>query len=196
MVALLHQVDKQFVRRDTGSDGWIGDSAHSKRPSDHNPNDQGVVQAQDFDEDARDRPEEVGRWLWRELALSRDPRIKYVIYEGRMLSSYPTSKYPAWYPRPYSGDNKHLHHLHLSLVDDPALYDDPSPWFTQKEEEEMPNVKLIRIDGGDVVYVCNGVELQKLGSAKAADAMWPKWRELVVNVPASNVLAKLPRRDP
>lgn len=195
MVALLHQVDRQFVRRDTDSDGWIGDSAHQSRPSDHNPNKAGVVQAQDFDEDHGVNDQKVGRWLWRELAISRDKRIKYIIYEGQMISSYPTRNYPAWYPRPYSGDNKHLKHLHLSLQDAPSLYDDPSPWFVPvQEEDEMSITKLIRIAGSGTVYVCDGAVLKPVSNAKIAEAMWgANWRELVVDVKKDSVLASLPK---
>ncbi|MFX5922282.1 hypothetical protein ABTE55_19065, partial [Acinetobacter baumannii] len=33
-----------------------------------------------------------------------------------------------WQWRPYNGPNAHTHHVHVSVMDDPALYDDTSPW--------------------------------------------------------------------
>lgn len=134
---LLKQVNTLFPLRDTSSDGWIGDSAHASRPSDHNPNQAGVVQAQDFDENDTASTSQVGAWLWDKLRASRDPRIKYVIYEGQTFSSYPARGYPAWAVRPYTGSNKHTQHLHLSVSDDPALYDDGRTW-SLGEEEDMP----------------------------------------------------------
>lgn len=134
LTVLLEQVNRRFPLRDTGSDGWIGDAAHRSRPSDHNPTASGIVLAQDFDEDAKDSPETAGRWLWDRLLASRDPRVAYVIYEGRTVSSYPARGYAAWQVRPYTGPNKHLHHLHLSVSKDPALYDDPRPWALEEDD--------------------------------------------------------------
>jgi hypothetical protein len=138
--ALRAEIDARWSGRDLRSDGWIGDQAHRDRPSDHNPNGRGVVQAIDVDEhtDTTETSEEVGRWLVEALRTSRDPRIKYVIYEGRMFSSYPTSTTPAW---TWRGGTGHEHHVHISVVDDPKLYDNRSPWF---KEQTMANSWLDR----------------------------------------------------
>ena len=45
------QVDDTYPDRDRTSDGWIGDYRHSLRPSDHNPDEQGIVRAVDIDRD-------------------------------------------------------------------------------------------------------------------------------------------------
>ncbi len=37
-VTLRNQVNRAFPNRDRRSDGWVGDSSHSARKSDHNPN--------------------------------------------------------------------------------------------------------------------------------------------------------------
>lgn len=151
---LLLEVNRIYPSRDTGSDGWIGDAAHRSRPSDHNPNNNDVVQAQDFDADNRVNDRTVDRVLWEHLLKSRDPRIKYVISRGKMFSSYKTSSYPAWTVRPYNGPNGHFTHLHLSIVDSPRLYDDSKPWGfapgVSEGEQEMKRgdsgrgVKLIQ----------------------------------------------------
>ena len=45
------QVDDSFGDRDRRSDGWVGDVRHASRPSDHNPDEQGIVRAIDIDRD-------------------------------------------------------------------------------------------------------------------------------------------------
>jgi len=48
-VQLRDQVDTWFPDRRTASDGWVGDSRHSARKSDHNPDEFGYVRAIDID---------------------------------------------------------------------------------------------------------------------------------------------------
>jgi hypothetical protein len=143
---LLSEVNARFPLRDTSTDGWVGDSAHQARPSDHNPNGAGVVCAQDFDEDAKDGPELVGRALWTFLLDRRDRRVGYAIYEGQMVRDYDKPGIPAWTVAPYTGSNGHFGHLHLSVDQDPALYDDPSPWGFDSWMEDPMNVIRI-VDG-------------------------------------------------
>jgi hypothetical protein len=60
-----------------------------------------------------------------QLRLSRDARIKYVIWRDRMYSSYPSAGRPGWTWRPYSGT---FHsHLHVSVVGDQRA-DRTHPW--------------------------------------------------------------------
>lgn len=117
----------------TPADAWgtIGDAVHDPT-SDHSPHDlpglgDGVVTAGDFPDvpdlglDARKVLDDIRR--------SRDPRVKYGISHGQMFSSYPTSSYPAWTWRPYSGKDGHFTHGHLSVVGD-ARADGTQPWQT------------------------------------------------------------------
>jgi hypothetical protein len=124
---LRAQLDVRFTERDIRSDGWIGDESHASRKSDHNPNTRGVVQAIDVDEhtDRTETSEAVGVELAEGLRASRDPRIKYVIYERRMFSSYPARGVPPW---TWRNGNGHTQHVHVSVVDDPTLYDDDTPF--------------------------------------------------------------------
>lgn len=104
---LLGQLNALYPKRDKVSDGWIGDTSHSNRVSDHNPDVFGIVRARDFTHDTTDGID--GEWLANELTTSGDTRIKYVIWNHRI-----------WYPnvgwRSYGGINPHTHHLHLSVV--------------------------------------------------------------------------------
>lgn len=58
------------------------------------------------------------------LVASRDPRIKYLIWRGQILSSQTSP----WTWRKYTGANGHFEHLHISVSDDPKLYDDERTW--------------------------------------------------------------------
>jgi len=109
------QVDDCYPDRDRTSDGWIGDTRHSARPSDHNPDEQGVVRAIDIDRDlfGKAKPDlmpDLADQI-RLCAKSGDKRISYIIFEGKIASS---KKGWAW--RPYSGINPHRKHLHCSFT--------------------------------------------------------------------------------
>ena len=111
---LREQFDDCFGDRDRTSDGWLGDSRHSARKSDHNPDEQGWVRAIDVDRDlsGKSKPDlmpDVADQL-RILAKS-DKRIAYLIFDGKIASR---KTYFRWIP--YKGINKHVHHLHCSFT--------------------------------------------------------------------------------
>lgn len=112
---LREQFDDSYPDRDRRSDGWIGDARHSARPSDHNPDQQGIVRAIDIDRDISGTPKpdlmpDIADQL-RIAAKRGEKRISYIIFEGRIASS---KKGWAW--RPYDGANKHNHHIHISFT--------------------------------------------------------------------------------
>ena len=114
-VQLREQIDDSYPDRDRTSDGWIGDTRHSARPSDHNPDSQGIVRAIDIDRDLSgvskpDLMPDVADQI-RLCAKAGDKRIAYVIFDGRIASA---KKGWAW--RPYTGSNKHNHHCHISFT--------------------------------------------------------------------------------
>jgi hypothetical protein len=109
------QVDDSYPDRDRTSDGWIGDTRHSARPSDHNPDATGIVRAIDIDRDlsGKAKPDlmpDLADQI-RLCAKRGDKRISYVIFNGRIASSK-----KAWAWRPYDGINKHNHHCHISFT--------------------------------------------------------------------------------
>ena len=109
------QVDDNYPDRDRASDGWIGDTRHQARPSDHNPDAEGIVRAIDIDRDlsGKAKPDlmpDLADQL-RLCAKRGDTRISYIIFDGRIASS---KKSWAW--RPYDGSNKHNHHCHISFT--------------------------------------------------------------------------------
>lgn len=102
LAKLRAQLNERWPDRDKTSDGWIGDAAHNARISDHNPDyaDGGVVRAIDVDEDGIDTDAVLA-------AVLHDPRVAYVIYEGRIWGG------TRW--RPYTGANAHNIHMHISI---------------------------------------------------------------------------------
>lgn len=128
LLVLRDQVDALRPGRSRASDGTVADANHPPS-SDHTPKDldageADVVTALDITDDGNT----LGRIIWAALLGSRDPRVKYLIFEGQIASSYPTSRYPAWTPRPYSGTNAHAHHIHISVHPTKQHYDDTRPW--------------------------------------------------------------------
>ena len=108
---LRKEVNLKYPKRDKRSDGWLGDSAHSKRKSDHNPDKDGWVRAIDIDADLNKSNKES--WLLAERIkdiATKDNRISYIIHQGRIASR--KSKW-AW--RVYKGSNPHVSHIHVSF---------------------------------------------------------------------------------
>lgn len=127
---LRKQIDSAYPGRSVASDGTIGDGAHQDRTSDHNPHviadGTGVVTAFDITHDPAHGCD-AGR-IAASLHASRDPRIKYIIWNRRIANSSPIGAAPAWAWRAYTGANPHTRHCHVSVKAARHLYDDSSPW--------------------------------------------------------------------
>ena len=126
---LREQFDDTFPDRDRTSDGWIGDTRHAARPSDHNPDANGWVRAIDVDRDVsgKSKPDlmpDIADQIRLLCKSKREKRITYIIFDGRIASS---KKNWAW--REYTGANKHNHHCHISFSkeadDDGAFFQVP-----------------------------------------------------------------------
>ena len=151
LLTLRDQVNAMAPRRDTSSDGTIGDEAHRNRKSDHNPNEDGVVTAMDITHDPS-HGVDAGE-LAEMLRGSQDRRIKYVISNSRIFSS---EKSP-WQWRPYSGPNAHTKHVHVSVMGEKALYDNTQPWPIEKVATltERPSAEAAN-DFADIVATVFG----------------------------------------
>ncbi|MFN3287723.1 MAG: trypsin-like serine peptidase, partial [Sphingomonadaceae bacterium] len=130
ITALRLMLNARHPNRSKVSDGIVGDAAHASRASDHNPwiidGPHGVVTAFDVTHDPASGCDAGA--LANALVASRDPRIKYIIWNRRICASYPVNGVPAWTWRPYGGRNPHKHHVHLSVKAEKALYDSEAPW--------------------------------------------------------------------
>jgi hypothetical protein len=102
---LRGQINAEFPDRDKSSDGIWPSAAHSKAnpTSDHE-----AGNALDIDNDLG-RGVDV-RSIAYSLALSRDPRIAYIIHEGNIWSHA-----KGW--RAYRGTNPHDSHMHISVLE-------------------------------------------------------------------------------
>jgi len=119
---LREQFDDTFPDRDRRSDGWIGDTRHSARPSDHNPDWKNAVEgvayvrAIDVDRDVSggakpDLMPDIADQIRIFAKSDKSKRISYIIFDSKIASS---KKSWAW--RPYDGINKHNHHCHISFT--------------------------------------------------------------------------------
>ena len=127
---LLKQINAKAPARSKTSDGAIGDAAHRSRKSDHNPwvvdGGMGVVTARDFTHDSSHGCDCAK--LAAALRQSRDPRVKYIIWNWQICWSIGREGSAAWAWRRYHGKNGHTHHLHLSVKPSKSLYDGETPW--------------------------------------------------------------------
>lgn len=117
----LDVLDRQLKERFPGiTIGWIADKAHSST-SDHAEDADGSVDALDpmisdafTAADAED--------VIAGLVASRDPRIGYIIWRGRIISS----TVAPWTWRPFLGKDPHTGHFHISSRQD--LEHNTFPW--------------------------------------------------------------------
>lgn len=116
-------------------DGWIGDTSHQARKSDHNPDYSagGVVRAVDIGIAGRNAQAILD-------AVIGDRRVWYVIHKGIIYNR----KY-GWAAHKYTGSNPHNTHIHVSLLgmelsaaNAKKHETDTGPWFTG--EEKTPGV--------------------------------------------------------
>ena len=115
LVVLKREVDERWPNRGTGSDGWLGDEAHQKTKSEHNPvghpngpklGTPGSVHAIDITVAGTDAKQILD-------AVIGDERVWYVIHTGSIWS-----KNYNWAQRDYNGSDPHNAHIHISIRPD------------------------------------------------------------------------------
>lgn len=123
LATLLAQINELSPNRSKISDGWLGDTAHAARHSDHNPDSKGVVHAIDI---TNDPAHGIDGWaLAMALTAGKDHRVGYIISRGKIIAG--ESGPSPWVPRSYHGANRHDHHTHISVRPDNG--DDARPWI-------------------------------------------------------------------
>lgn len=130
LLALRDQVNAKAPARNKKHDGFIGDAAHAARTSDHNPwvkdGGIGVVTAFDITHDPGNGAD--AEKIAEAIRASRDPRVKYVIWNRRIANASPIGDAEAWAWRPYKGANPHDKHVHISVKAEKAAYDAADAW--------------------------------------------------------------------
>ncbi|WP_328463774.1 hypothetical protein OHA21_38895 [Actinoplanes sp. NBC_00393] len=146
LVRLRSEFNTIFPYRDKSSDGWLGDSAHQGRASDHNPDSRGLVHAIDVDAglgpgaDMRDFVE----FVVRRCRAGVEKRLTYVIHDRTIWSA----DY-GWTGRAYYGDNPHTAHAHFSASNVPAREKDTRSWHL----EEVP----VALTEADKKWIANQI---------------------------------------
>ena len=112
-IAVLRQATAHFPKRKKASDGLLPSAAHvHQNPnSDHNSG---------FAVDITHDPIKGIDCTIAYKDLQNDPRVKYLIFQGRIWSKEKGD-------RDYTGPNKHNKHLHISIKE--GCGNDTSPWF-------------------------------------------------------------------
>ncbi len=132
LVVLGRQIDGGWPTRAKAVDGTIASKQHSSAnpTSDHEPRimdgGKGVVLAMDITHDPRSGADMAK--VTEALRLSRDRRIKYVIFNHRIFSEYSHAGFGPFVWRPYFGSSPHEDHTHVSTLSSKTLYDDRTSW--------------------------------------------------------------------
>ena len=159
---------------DVNAWGTIGDTSHEST-SDHSPHNfpgwgNDIVTAADWPH-APTLGLDAGA-VAEALRLSRDARIKYVIFNRRMFSSYYSGTTPGWTWRTYTGSDPHNTHGHLSVVGD-ARADAEQPW--QIGANPMA-IEPTDPDWQALIYrvhaLVNGLSVVAGGPLKGAEHVW------------------------
>jgi hypothetical protein len=112
-IAVLRQATELWPKRKKASDGLLPSRAHVKQNpnSDHNSG---------FAVDLTHNPKNGVYCQVIYTELQKDPRVKYLIFKGRIWSNEKGE-------RKYTGSNPHNSHLHISIKE--TCGRDTSPWF-------------------------------------------------------------------
>lgn len=134
LIALRAELNERWPNRDTASDGWIGDPAHSSRISDHNPDGKGCVHAIDVDIDGIN----VDSLLKQVIG---DPRVWYVIFNRRIYS-----RTYGWAALVYNGTNPHTAHVHISIRYEPFAETNTATWLGPVRPKRTKGGRLPAVD--------------------------------------------------
>lgn len=174
---LVAQINAAYPNRSKASDGWLGDAAHQAVASDHNPNAQGVVTAQDITHSPQTGFD--AHALADRLRVNRHPNLKYIISNKRIAGAF-----NGWQWQPYSGSNPHDKHIHISVGVGPdgkstQPYDDRVQWNIKGGDMPISQGQLDKLIKAFKRAEPNAVELSDTNwmnnPGLAIDTMWDVW---------------------
>jgi hypothetical protein len=207
LVILRSEFNSVSPKRDKGADGWIGDSAHKNKESDHNPDETGRTPFEDTDKVDEVHALDIdstGPWptpSWFNSTVLRivsrhrnglDDRLQNVIWNGKIAS-----RSRGWEWTDYHGTNKHTDHAHFSARYTTKQESDTSPWGVKTILEEafmsLKNDNIIITEdtadeigkkAGDVVSAATLLQLGVIHAHRAAvnATVARKNTELILNI--------------
>ena len=163
LVQLRNEVNARWPRRPKGSDGTVGDTSHSARASDHNPNNRDSVDAFDITYPGVDPKVIIA-------AVAKHPAGNYVIFNRKI---YRRSN--GWKAEPYSGPSPHTTHLHVSILQSVAAEQSKAKWLAvvpvRKPLPAYPGKSAfqVRDTGEHIKVVQRGVGNKVTGVMSVAD---------------------------
>ncbi|KUL29221.1 hypothetical protein [Actinoplanes awajinensis] len=137
LVSLRTEFDTLAPHRDRTSDGSIGNPAHARSSSDHNPDETGNTPSEDADRvnevhaiDVDDDLRKPGWTMARAVQVivgrhraGKDDRLQNVIFDRQVWS-----RSWGWAARDYAGPSPHTEHAHFSARYTTAQERDTRPW--------------------------------------------------------------------
>ena len=194
LALLIDQLDARYPDRGRASDGSIGDARHQAESfSDHNPRrgDDGTWWVTAVD---------ITTAAWSdELAelLTRDSRVKYVIWRGRYFQRVRWSADPVGQWVQYNGTDPHTSHIHLSVLLDSAR--DEKTWALPDDEDEMSAADVAQLRA-DIAFARDAILHMMRGEVSDGHGKWradpghQKFSITAVNAKLDEILEKLDAR--
>jgi hypothetical protein len=142
----LQDATLRWPFRNKSRDGIIGDAAHQKRHSDHNDGNA-------FDL-TNDTAHGVDCGVLSKLVIS-DARVTYVIWNRQIYNRARASE--GW--RPYSGDDPHDHHMHVSINATSREKQSPWPWSAAGSLGPIPPLAPVAYNGHPLRLGSRGTEV-------------------------------------
>ena len=178
LVALVRDADAVAPNRIRISDGSIGDQFHAARRSDHNPDAGGVVAAVDLTNDPVHGFDawRIARMIAAAIEDGDETRVKYLISgdpsrRGDLIFHNVGTGW-RWDPHPATNGSHVGHHLHVSVVADPAKRSNIERWPiyqpVQTHTPEADQVFLIQRGTGGPIAVTNFLAKRALGPSQLA----------------------------
>jgi len=166
LVQLRNEVNARWPHRPKGSDGTVGDTSHSARASDHNPNARNSVNAFDITYPGVDPKVIIA-------AVKKHPAGNYVIFNRKIYS-----RSNGWKAEPYGGISPHTEHLHVSILQTVAAEQSKAKWLAtapvrpvRKPLPPYPGKSAfqVRDTGEHIKVVQRGVGTKVTGVMSVAD---------------------------